>query len=735
MRLRALIPIFAAAALLGVAQPAAAAPPSPSCAEGPETVGGVTYGTPCGETIVAPPGVSAVQGGGGDDVILAGPIPAASAPCPAPCQLGVGSQTYEGGPGNDIVFGERGNDTLRGGEGDDQLFGGIGDDLLEGGPGNDRLVGGFGADSIDGGPGDDYVHGDGTVDTIVDGGGGIDTLGYATGVTPGFPNNAAYPDFSTFPGVPAVGGERGVYLNLGKGTGDNGVAPFGGGVDKLEGTDFETVIGTPFADFIVGTPATQTFYGGGGGDVILGEGGPDSFHGGAEGDRCGGVASGSDCETTTGAVVQRDTSKIAVGLMAPGATPYSQLYVLGSESADSVTATYSAAAVTLTLGSGSAPFDTAASAASGCNPPSGGQVVCPLSAPLDSIELSGLGGDDTLKAENFPITAVVVLTGGEGSDSLTGGQESEDVLVDGPGTGGDTLSALGGDDALLHNGGADELLGGDGNDLFLSNSVCDGNSLVGGDGRDNASWARLKEGIEVNLGSGESGTPGSGPVPGCSGGSNDSLEGIEDVEGSESGESGDVLYGGPEANQLLGHAGPDVYHAAAGADRIFANSGDADPVIDCGGDTGDVALVDHPQYGDAAPIGCERVVEADPNSFRIETELPPEEQPQPPVVEPPPPPPPRRPRDTVPPRTRLTRHPAKVLVVRGGRRRVAVAFASSEAGSSFRCSLDRKPLRACSSPRAFTVPAGRHRIRVVAVDAAGNADRSPAVYAFRLVRR
>ena len=155
-------------------------------------------------------------------------------------------------------------------------------------------------------------------------------------------------------------------------------------------------------------------------------------------------------------------------------------------------------------------------------------------------------------------------------------------------------------------------------------------------------------------------------------------------------------------------------------------------MIDCGGDAGDVALVDHPQYGDAAPTGCERVVEADPNSFRIETELPPEDQPQPPLVEPPPPP---RPRDTSPPRTRLTRHPAKVLVASSGRRRVAVAFASSERGSSFRCGLDRKPLRACSSPRAFTVRTGRHRIRVVAVDAAGNADRSPAVYAFRLVRR
>jgi Ca2+-binding RTX toxin-like protein len=741
MRVRGLIAIGVVAWLMGlVLSGTAGAQPSPTCAEGPVTVAGVTYGTPCGETIVAPPGVAAVRGGGGDDLILAAPIPSAGAPCPTPCMLGIGSQTYEGGPGDDIVFGERGNDTLRGGEGDDQLFGGIGDDLLEGGSGADRLFGGFGADQIDGEAGDDYVHGDATVDTIVDGGGGIDTLGYATGVTPGFFNSSQafdYPDFSQYPGVPALGGERGVYLNLGDGLGDNGVAPNGGGVDRLEGVDFETVLGTPFADFIVGTAKAETFYGGGGGDVILGEGGPDAFHGGAGGDRCEGQASGSDCETSGGAVVQRDSSKIAVGQMAPGETPYSQLYVVGSQAGDSVEASYSASAVTFALGAGTAPFDSAASSTSGCLPPSGGRVVCPLTAPLDSLEMSGLGGDDTLDAEGLPVTAEDVLSGGTGADRLTGGEESEDVLVDGSGDGADTLSALGGDDALLHNGGADEILGGDGNDLFLSNSVCDQARLVGGEGRDNASWARFGEGVEVNLAGGDAGRPGSGPEPepNCAGGSYDSLDSVEDLEGSN---SADVFYGDPEANQLLGHAGADIYFAAGGADRILANSGDADPVIDCGGDAGDVALVDHPGYGDAAPSGCETVLEADPNSFTIKTELPPEEQPEPAPAEPPPlvrPPPPGPAADTVPPRTRLTRHPAKLLASRTARRRFKLAFASSEPGSRFRCSLDRAPFRACTSPRRFSVGAGRHRVRVVAVDAAGNVDRTPATYAFRVVRR
>ncbi len=716
---------------------AATVVPSPSCAEGPEDVGRTIYGTACDDRIVVPAGVAAVKAGGGDDTIVPAPVAATSTSCPSGCRLGVGSQTFEGGPGDDIVFGERENDILRGGEGDDQLFGGIGDDILQGGPGDDRLAGGFGADSIDGEAGSDYVRGDGTVDTIGDSGGAADddTLSYSTGITPGFPDNAAYPDFSAYPGLPGVGGERGVYLSLGGDVGDNGVAPFGGGVDTVDGSDFETVIGTPFADFVSGTGAAQTFYGGGGGDVILGEGGGDTIHGGAGGDRCQGGAT-SDCETASGAAVQRDPSKIAVGMMAPGATPYAQLYMLGSGSADRVAATYSAgppSSVTFSLEAGSVgAFDTSAATASGCDPPAGGQVVCPLAAPLDSLVMAGLDGDDRLTASGFPLSAAVVIAGGAGADNLTGG-ESEDVLVDGPGAAIDQLSALGSDDALLHNGGADTIAGGDGNDLFLSNSTCDGSQLDGGSGRDNGSWARFGEGIEANLSSDQAGRPGSGATPSCAGGSLVGIARIEDLEGSN---SDDVLYGADEANQLLGHAGADVFQALGGADTILANSGDADPTIDCGGDTGDLARVDHPEFGDATPVGCETVSENDPNDFRVEAPLPED------VVSPPDPssplppvPPPPAPRDLLPPQTRISRHPPKLIRAPGRRHRLVIRFRSSEAGSSFRCQLDTGAFRRCRSPRAYTVSPGRHSLRVAAIDSAGNLDPSPAVFALTFLPR
>lgn len=207
--------------VLLLALPASAAA-SPTCAEGPVTSGGTTYGTPCADVIVAPAGVESVEAGGGDDTIVAGPIAAATS-CPSGCRLGIGSQTFEGGEGDDVVYGERGNDILRGGPGNDQLFGGVGDDLLQGGSGDDRLAGGFGFDSIDGEGDDDYVRGDSTIDRIFDSGGGVDTLSFSTGVTPGFGGTA------TIAGFPVP---RGVRLRLAEGgeNANNGLAALGGDV-------------------------------------------------------------------------------------------------------------------------------------------------------------------------------------------------------------------------------------------------------------------------------------------------------------------------------------------------------------------------------------------------------------------------------------------------------------------------------------------------------------------------
>src|SRR5690349_19233968 len=173
------------AAVLALPGPTTAAP---SCAEGPETVGTTIVGTPCDDVIRLPRGVTTVLGEGG----------------------------------NDLLYGQRGNDSLFGGEGADRLYGGVGDDRLRGGPGDDRLFGGFGADSLDGEAGNDLARGDATIDAIGDSGGGTDTLSFATGATPGFPNSGAFFDDA---GFPAGAAGRGVYVDLGEGFANNGLAP------------------------------------------------------------------------------------------------------------------------------------------------------------------------------------------------------------------------------------------------------------------------------------------------------------------------------------------------------------------------------------------------------------------------------------------------------------------------------------------------------------------------------
>ena len=78
---------------------------------------------------------------------------------------------------------------------------------------------------------------------IGDSGGGADTLSFATGVTPGFANQGSFFEEAGFP----AGAEgRGVYVDLGEGFGNDGLAPSGGGVDQGSKRD------TGFSNFEIG---------------------------------------------------------------------------------------------------------------------------------------------------------------------------------------------------------------------------------------------------------------------------------------------------------------------------------------------------------------------------------------------------------------------------------------------------------------------------------------------------
>jgi len=80
--------------------------------------------------------------------------------------------------------------------------------------------------------------------------------------------------------------------------------------------------------------------------------------------------------------------------------------------------------------------------------------------------------------------------------------------------------------------------------------------------------------------------------------------------------------------------------------------------------------------------------------------------------------------DTVAPDTAVSGGPQGVVRAK----RATFTLTSTEAGSSFTCSLDGDPWQACAATARFTgLGQGQHRLLVRATDAAGNTDPTPAV--------
>ena len=85
--------------------------------------------------------------------------------------------------------------------------------------------------------------------------------------------------------------------------------------------------------------------------------------------------------------------------------------------------------------------------------------------------------------------------------------------------------------------------------------------------------------------------------------------------------------------------------------------------------------------------------------------------------------------DSTPPNTRIVAGPARTTAAR----MVVFRFAASERGATFQCKLDRARWLSCRSPKSYrTLTPGRHRLRVRAVDHAGNVDPTPAWRLFRV---
>jgi hypothetical protein len=80
----------------------------------------------------------------------------------------------------------------------------------------------------------------------------------------------------------------------------------------------------------------------------------------------------------------------------------------------------------------------------------------------------------------------------------------------------------------------------------------------------------------------------------------------------------------------------------------------------------------------------------------------------------------------------------ETVIVSGPRRRTPdttprFRFSSNEHPEAFECSLDGGRFRSCPARHALALVAGRHRLRVRAVDAAGNVDPTPAIASFTVL--
>jgi Ca2+-binding RTX toxin-like protein len=497
--------------------------------EGPRCHGRIPdiVGSEAPEVLHGTPGRDVIWGGGGDDEIFGS----------------LGNDLICGGPGADLIHGGRGNDEVDGGAGDaDRVIGDLGDDKVMGGTGNfDEVAGSLGIDTLNGGPGEfDLVHGDYGYDRMDGGPGNGDIASFATAI--------------------AGGKGDGVWASL------HAHKARGDGHDRL--FRFESIEGSAFRDALIGSKGDNTINGGPGDDTIRGGGGVDELVGGQGSDGCTGakgrtVSCGKEALLKASAYIQIDRTKGGGG----------GLSIVGGGGPDEFTVAFDEASESFGI---SAAKGVAIGA--GCSRPGGDpkQVICAVGGPARWL-MADLGpGNDRFRVEgSLAAAANVRIAGGFGNDTIKAGPE-DDLLESGPGA--DRLYGGDGADGLVGGLPGPTFLYGEGDgDLLAAGGGCAGGAIVGGPGRDDASFAETdahpgllyisfpqhKAWIDV--------------IRGCKPVHLDPSD--EDMEGSF---DNDVLIGDGGPNAMLGQPGKDEFYGNGGDDVIDARDGVRDFVIQCG---------------------------------------------------------------------------------------------------------------------------------------------------------
>ena len=221
-------------------------------------------------------------------------------------RLGKGDDYFNGGDGNDVIYGGPGDDILNGGRGNDKVYGGPGDDIVCGGINNDKVFGDGGNDELygeeendflDGGPGNDYLNGQAGRDRLF--GFGM-SKGVATAEGNDFLEGSFEKDVLVAGGFDFLIGGAADDILFSK-TPTLGVERMDGGFndDRITGSDADDKLllgdagddiihGGGGADEIRGGNNDDTLFGDGGNDSIFGELGRDILDGGTEDDLCDG---------------------------------------------------------------------------------------------------------------------------------------------------------------------------------------------------------------------------------------------------------------------------------------------------------------------------------------------------------------------------------------------------------------------------------------------------------------
>jgi ELWxxDGT repeat protein len=434
---------------------------------------------------------------------------------------GDGNDTLDGGGGNDTVTGGSGDDTYYIGDagdvistdtaGTDQVhssvtftlelgsglenltltgsadINGTGnelDNVLTGNAGNNTLNGGAGNDTLAGGAGNDAYYIDSTSDVISPDISGTDTV-YSTassftlasslenlvllgsaninGTGTGFSNTITANDGDNvlngqggFDTLSYATASAGVTINLSVATPQ---ATGGSGTDTV--SNFESLLGSAFADQLTGTSGTNVIDGGAGADTLNGGGGNDTYYVDDAGDMIVDSA-GNDTVYSTMSFT------LGSGL--------ENLILQGSAN---INGTGNTGANTITANAG----DNILDGGTGLDTVSYATATAGITLDLGNTGLQATGGSGTDQVLNFEhctgsgfddsITGTSgnnALNGGDGNDTLSGGGSNDTLNGQ---NGNDVVNGDAGTDTLYGGTGNDTLTGGAGNDTFIFNTALD----------------------------------------------------------------------------------------------------------------------------------------------------------------------------------------------------------------------------------------------------------------------